>query len=115
MQVFSTELEETKLDILNNKSGTEAILALVQLEQEARNDYRELAESMGELDEGRELYLKVQNDNDFELDPEEQVQYAKFTAFLEKMTGNDGSIQSLITEIKSRTMGDSNSATFGTE
>lgn len=115
MQVFSTELEEKKLDILNNKSGTEAILALVQLEQEARNDYRELAESMGELDEGRELYLKVQNDNDFELDPEEQVQYAKFTAFLEKMTGNDGSIQSLITEIKSRTMGDSNSATFGTE
>ena len=115
MEVFSIELEERKLDILNNKSGTEAILALVQLEQEAQNGYRKLTESMGELDEGRELYLKVQNDNDFELDDEEQAQYAKYAAFLEKITSTDKSIQSLITEIKRLTMSDPNSATFGTD
>jgi hypothetical protein len=114
MEVFSTELEEKKLNILNSKSGTEAILALVQLEQDAQNGYREIANQLGELDEGRALYNKVQEDETFELDADEQVEYAKYAAFVDKIVDGDKSIQDLITEIKSRTTGDTNSATFGT-
>ena len=114
MEVFSTELEEKKLNILNSKSGTEAILALLQLEQDAQNEYREVANQLDELDEGRALYNKVQEDETFELDADEQVEYAKYAAFVDKIVDGDKSIQDLIAEIKSRTTGDTNSATFGT-